>query len=470
MTTNKRASVSAMCEIPLDVIPAPVLNMLKTRLTLAPVQVNSILSMGKAREPIKLYRETPHSIIIPRKFGKGFLRDRLPAVPVDEEYSNGFGVHIDFDEERQSTRPAIKRKQDHLVNAAVKGWVDGELGGNLCAPCGTGKTVVGLKAASRIGTTTLILVHKEFLLHQWIERIGEWCGIPPEDVGIVQQDRCDFRGPEITIAIVQSLVARKYPADFYQHYGLILLDEVHRHGAETWSDAIGQFHSRFRLGLTATPYRKDGMWDVIRCHIGDIIAEISGEMMKPEVYQLVFTDTYKPHQYGICSRGRVKKVFPAKLITLISENIGRNKELLKVIEKAASAGRKVLFLSDRRKHLTTIFNAYTRKYPDASVGYYVGGMKQEQREASARCQIILGTFAMAQEGLDVPDVDVLVMGTPKGDVEQAVGRILRASEDKKTPIVIDPVDNEEYYCDKLTKKRERFFASKGWKVHRRTTR
>jgi len=458
-----------MCEIPKDMLPNALLKSLKSQLTVLPISGGGgLMSFGGDSEPVILYNEKANSILVPRNFGKKYLERNLFCNDFDEFYADGFPTYFDFNETKQAERPELKKKQDYLVKSAVDAFRKGEIGGCLCAPCGTGKTVVGLKVAAEVGSTTLILVHKAFLLNQWTERIQEWLGISPDEIGIVQQDRCEFKGKKVVIALIQSLLARQYPAEFYQYFGLIIADEVHRHAAATWSESIGQFYARLRLGLTATPYRKDGMWNIIDWSFGRIFAEVRGELMKPEVYQLVFKHRYHGSDYGIYFAGAMKKVFPAKLINLIADDVKRNKALLKIIEQAVEKDRKVLFLSDRRKHLALIYNSFVEKYgKNFPIGFYVGGMKDEQREESARKRVILGTYQMAAEGLDIPDLDVLIMGTPKSDVEQAIGRILRADDDKKTPIVIDPVDNEPYYCERILSKRNRFYSSKGWPVTRK---
>ena len=104
--------------------------------------------------------------------------------------------------------------------------------------------------------------------------------------------------------------------------------------------------------------------------------------------------------------------------------------------------RKVLVLSDRRQHLDLLrallcgcssplqpshpgAGTKAKRVPSADVGFYVGGSKGRELEAAAQCRIILATFGMASEGLDVAALNTLVLATPRADIEQSVGRILR---------------------------------------------
>lgn len=113
---------------------------------------------------------------------------------------------------------------------------------------------------------------------------------------------------------------------------------------------------------------------------------------------------------------------------------------------AIEAGRKIIVLSERLKHLFAIESelkrSWTGKGPVPTTGFYIGGQTEDQLEEAAQAQCILATYQFAAEGLDIPALDTVFLATPMGDVEQAVGRILRQHEGKKEPIVVDFRDDK----------------------------
>ncbi len=130
------------------------------------------------------------------------------------------------------------------------------------------------------------------------------------------------------------------------------------------------------------------------------------------------------------------------LITFLIANEPRNKLITEQLILACKAKRKILVLSERLKHLKTLELKLRDMWqpefgPKPSVGYYVGGKTEDELESARECDVIMATFQYAAEGLDIPELDTEFLVTPYGDVEQAVGRILRPSEGKKEPIVVD---------------------------------
>lgn len=426
---------------------------------------------GEAPSTIFLYDDTGDWFSVPRAFGLSAMRNirSLCRLNYVDRTSSGDAVDFTFNEELQKKKPELKREQDRLVSEVVTKLKSGIIGGVLYAPCGTGKTVMACKIASQMGTTTLILAHKEFLVDQWRDQIARWLNIPIDEIGIVQQNRCDYHGKKIVVAMIQSLVERKYEPGLYSWPGLVIADETHRHGAELWHKSAMLFSSKYRLGLTATPNRKDGMWPIVRYNFGEILAQSEGEAMNPTIYAVKHNPGLHVRQYCWVKpvgfgEYRVKKVYLGKLVTLLAEDPARNAMITGIIMKAVREGRKVLLLTDRLSQITILKKMILAKDKTITVGRYVGGMSEQARDLSAQCQVILATFQMAQEGLDIPTVDVGILATPHADVEQAVGRTLRHMDNKKEPVVVDIVDNEPHVCIPFFGKREQLFVKKGWPI------
>lgn len=226
-----------------------------------------------------------------------------------------------------------------------------------------------------------------------------------------------------------------------------LVHNCHRMSAPTWRKAIERFPGAVRIGLSATPRRADRLENIFHWHIGPVIARAKGQDMTPIVYRMkVKTVVPNPKRYWRGS-GEESRLNLARLVNDLVLMEHRNEKIVRQIVRALEKHRRILLLSDRLEHLDAI-EELTRRAMDikgedgaaVSVSRYIGGLKSEERRAAAQADLILGTFQMAKEGLDIPELDVLILATPKGDVEQPVGRVLRSMDGKRQPVVLDIVD------------------------------
>jgi superfamily II DNA or RNA helicase len=304
-------------------------------------------------------------------------------------------------------------------------------------------TVYACSVIAEENAPTLVVVHKEFLRNQWRERLEEY--LPGVKIGVVQGDTCDYEGKHVVLGMVQSLSSRRYDRAFYQHFGLIVSDEVHRIGAYEWSPVPGMFPARHRLGITATPRRKDGAENVFRYHIGQEIFAAKQESL-PFKVRFLYSDFYlvRTTSYN-GTAGR------AVTINYLTQNETRNRLIAHDMAKALAAGRKLLVVSERLEHLKLLDTALretlaTASAPVPSIGYFVGGKSEEQLDKAAACQVIFATTQLVLEGLDIPALDTLFLTTPLADVEQAIGRIRRPCEGKKSPVVVDVRDDRVPMC------------------------
>lgn len=357
----------------------------------------------------KLHNNT---IAVPRYWAK----ERLgPAEVFDGRVD--YASRLVFNGELRSAvqKEAVQRSLDILQN-------DG--GGVLCLPTGTGKTVIALYITCTIKVKTLIVVHKQLLMDQWAGRIKQF--VPHARVGKLQQKNVEVEGCDIVVGMLQSIAMRQYEPEVFEGFGLVILDEVHVVPAPVFSRALFKVCSPCMLGMSATPERKDGMSYVINWFIGPLFMEhqLTG---KDEVSVSVMQfKCYFKHTYG--------RAAMINVITRLCENAERNSLIIKKINDLVADGRKVIVLSDRRAHCMKL-QAYLE---DASCMLYLGGMKEHELKESETKDILLATYSMAKEGLDIPGLDALVLATPRSDVVQACGRILHGKS--KNPIIIDVVD------------------------------
>jgi superfamily II DNA or RNA helicase len=411
--------------------------------------------------PLLLYREEEDQIGVAREY---FLRKAKQQHEIELDLTDG-----DKSDWPGDLRFAYSlRSEQQSALAAVLGALrSGQLGGILKAPCGFGKTIVACALIAALRVPTLIVVHKEFLVNQWRERIlgDEAKGVPPclpgAQVGIAQQDICDFRGKHIVIGMVHSLAKGKYSAEFRSKFGLVLVDELHRLGARSWCPVPTFFKARHRVGLTATPKRQDGADNVFYYHVGPILHVVKEHKLKPTIkrvyskFRLVQTPNFNPN------------LAPESLVLrFLCANESRNSKIVCLMADAVQAGRKLLVLSKRLNHLHQLETMFRREWEArgcaaTSIGYYVGGRTEEQLDEAAQAQILLATTQYAAEALDIPQLDTLFLTVPMGNVTQATGRILREYEGKKPPIVVDIRDDSVRLYRKFGEMRDRYYASIG---------
>ena len=339
--------------------------------------------------------------------------------------------------------------------------------GIICLPCGYGKTFTGIAAATAdpeiVNTCFIIVVHKEFLADQWSEELKAL--VPGIRIGRIQGERCDI-GPEIDVAIamIQTICSRNYPIGTFDRFGFTIFDEVHHLGAEHFSMALQRINCRRMLGLTATPKRADGLSKVFEWHLGPIVYQIARRPKDDTVIVEVLRYECADPDYAETQTNYRGETIRARMINNIAEYAPRTATILDwVIPLMSEPSRKLLVLSDRREHLIA-FETGFKTAGITSVGYYVGGMKQKDLDISATQRVILGTFAMASEGMNIPTLNMVLLATPKSNIEQSVGRILRQKKEERTvqPMILDIVDFGFVECIGQWNKRRKFYVECGY--------
>jgi len=165
-----------------------------------------------------------------------------------------------------------------LQDAAVKRLLAHDQG-VLVAPPGTGKTVMGCAIAGARGLPTLVLVHRKPLLDQWQAQITEHLGLPPKEIGQIGGGR-DRRTGVVDLAMLQSLKGLPDPEAFFSRYGLIIVDECHHIPAVSFDACVKRAPVRYIVGLTATPYRRDGLQDIITMQCGPVRHTITARQVE----------------------------------------------------------------------------------------------------------------------------------------------------------------------------------------------
>lgn len=397
-----------------------------------------------------VFRESKSKLYIPKHLGL-----TLYGEPTEDKTDEGEPMACSFSGELRDTQ---REPVEAFLGAARD---PRRRGGIINMACAAGKTVMAVYIACALGRKTLVVVHKEFLLNQWIERISQF--VPGARVGRVQGPVFDVEGKDIVIGMLQTLAIKRFDADAFDGFGTVVVDECHHASAEVFSRALHLVNFRYSLGLSATVQRKDGLSNVFQWFLGSICYKTRRSRESVEVHAREF-ESSDPKYREECF------VFGTRLnmARMISNVCGCEERVLFVARLIAETladrpGSKVLVLSERRAHLLALERAVSAS--GETTGFYVGGLKQEELKASEQKTVIFGTFAMAAEGMDIPALDTLVLASPKSDIEQPVGRILRvrASDRDRVPRVIDVVDGFSVFKAQAAKRRK-YYAKCGYSL------
>lgn len=419
---------------------------IRSELTVRPY-VHPDYTFGKEPESYRIYLENTNKLYIPKYYGLNKL-----GKPDRNDLVSGDDIKLEF-------KGKLKDTQKDPVNAALKTFK--EIGGGILQlPCGHGKTAIALYLISILSKKTLIIVHQEFLLNQWVERIEQF--LPDAKIGKIQQNKVEIEGKDICIGMLQSLSMKEYPADTFKSFGFMIVDECHHIASKEFSNALKKINTSYQLGLSATPERNDGLSKVFKWYLGDIFYSRKPESNNQNVFveRLIIesdNDVYQENKLNFMGKPDMQG--------MVSNIVGyrdRNLIICDHIKKLIEEKRKILVLSKRREHLNEM-NKILYDLGIKSVGFYVGRMKQKDLDESARQTVILGTYHMAQEGLDIPDIDTLVFASPASNIEQAVGRPDRKNHGEKGMKIVDVVDNFSMFISQ-SKKRLKLYKSRKWNI------
>jgi len=361
---------------------------------------------GKGKKTLYLYKNKGDRIGVPRYFL------RLNSYPPVE----GTWKRYNF-----TSKIRLREHQKVIVNTYLHKLKQYPYGGIIQMPTGTGKTIVGLELIARLKYPTLIVVHRELIFEQWCRAIKKFLGMK---AGIIKGSEETIR--PVTVAMLQTLM-RKKKVPYSQFFGHVIYDEVHVMGAEKFNQTIPLFNPKIRTGLSATPERKDGLEYIFQWHIGDIIAKWMKPAMTPKVLKVEFKN------FAISSKGCFvgKKFIRSRYLKRLNIE-RRNKLVAKLVKKAYQTGYKILILSDSLE----LLREYDRWIDIPDKAWLTGNKKTY----SGKERVILATYGAGGTGFDAPDVDCIILATPRADVKQAIGRALRPLNGKRQPWIIDIVE------------------------------
>ncbi len=449
---NKGYSIYKVC------LTNEIISYIKKELTVKPFTQNSIVESV----PFPVYQESDKKIYVPRFWGL-----KIFGQPNQVKITQGKSINIEF--KGQLRKEPVN--QEEIVDAylnSLKTQESNYSSGGSCLielKCGGGKTILALNILSKLKKKTIIFVQKTFLKNQWIERIEEF--LPDAKVGTIQGQIIDIEDKDIVIAMVQSISMKSYPDSLFDEFGFTVIDETHHMASNVFCNCLKKCNTLYSLGLSGTMNRKDGLTFVFKMYLGEICfktKEDNGEnnvLVKAIDYHVLDDDEYNEVEHDF--RGNVKYT---TLVSKVAKYEYRADFILNVMinEIKINPKQQIILLSQTKNLLNYLYKLITSKNV-TSVGYYIGGMKEKDLKESESKQIILATFAMAAEALDIKSLTTLVLATPKSDIVQAVGRIMRAEHSQ--PLIIDIIDQHDTLLNQFNKRRS-FYNEKNYKIIRTT--
>jgi superfamily II DNA or RNA helicase len=490
--------------------------------------------MNDSQKTFPAYRESANKFYVPHYYGSEKF-----GPPKQYKIAEGTDIDLDFcGRLRDYQEPVVGKFIDHCTNSVCGG-------GLLELPCAWGKTSGSLYILSKLKKKAIVIVHKEFLMNQWVERIQQF--LPKARIGKIQGPIVDVEDKDIVLCMLQSLISKEYEPSLFEQFGLTIIDEVHHISSQSFSNSLFKVVTKYMLGLSATMERKDGTTSVFKMFLGNVIykAENKSDLLV-EVRQVTykvnddeFNETIldyrgKPQNSSmiskLCEYNRRTEFIIKTLCDFIrveevdSETMCQHKlEMDKAVPNCLICGnnnnylvrntccdsvkycmpcmenieaksikrerpkcpccKKVLkyeqnyienkYVNPLEKthtivmaHNLNILHYIYKKFVCknlASVGYYIGGMSEADLKRSEKKQIIISSYVMCSEGLDIPTLNAEFLITPKTDIVQIVGRILRAKHKFSHPIIYDFVDSHDVF-QRQWLKRKAYYKKQNYKI------
>jgi superfamily II DNA or RNA helicase len=357
-------------------------------------------------------------------------------------------------------------------NDAVKKMLKSDTGILMAAP-GAGKTVMACALIAERKVSTLVLVHRQILLEQWKERISTFLGIPPKEIGTLSGSKKKMTG-RIDLAMLQSLTKISDLTEIMGSYSQIIIDECHHIPASSFEDILKQIPARYVLGLTATPYRKDGLEKILFEQCGPIRHEFKNQ----ESVELIKSVTI--HETGFKLPAEIKEQVPYHMLMhYLTSNVERNKLIAKHAIEALTNNRFPMLISDRKEHLDvlSLIISETANISGLEMIRLDGDLTAKKRRLALEKLLelrnknikvlLISSASLVGEGFDLPDLDTMILAMPlsfEGRMIQYAGRIHRRVEGKLEARIIDYVDFSSPVLVKMYRNRLKAYQQMNYSI------
>jgi len=340
--------------------------------------------------------------------------------------------------------------------------------GILVAPPGVGKTVLAIHMIAKRKTNVLVLVHRKPLMEQWRLQIATFLGIDVKQIGQIGSGKDKSFGV-IDIAMIQSMERKGIVDDRIADYGFIIVDECHHIGAVSFERVMMQAKSKYVMGLTATPYRRDGHQPIIHMQCGPVVAKIKQKDANQHISELSVIARSTNFSHDWSEDSKIHELWP-RLI----ENSDRNQVIIKDILNAINEGRFPIILTERKNHLEYLKDSLSPHIKHLAILH--GGLKTQKRkeiledfknDSNGHSKALLATGSYIGEGFDDPRLDTLFLTMPisfKGRIIQYAGRLHREHHGKNDVQIYDYVDNLVPVLANMYQKRLKTYKTMGYSI------
>ncbi|MDP3041265.1 MAG: DEAD/DEAH box helicase family protein [Candidatus Omnitrophota bacterium] len=445
-----------------DILPSVLLNQLKR---LAAFQNPEFYR----RQSLRLLTSLTPRVICCSEIMDGYLS--LPRGCLDDICCvlNEYGIKAEIKDKRVlgiTKRFRFHGKLAKEQKSAVKKILFSE-NGVLSAPPGTVKTVLAIYAIAKRKTSTLILVHRKPLLEQWRKQLSVFLGIDENKIGQISGGKDKATGI-LDVAMIQSLSEKSRVDGRVADYGFVIIDECHHVSVVSFERVMTEVKAKFILGLTATPYRRDGQQPIIHMQCGPIVHQI-----KNQEVNRVFSDCFVMPRITAfdCEwneRSNIYELWP-KLVA----DVKRNEMIVSDVKKMVAEGRFPLILTERKAHLAILEEMLSPHIENLGVLYGGIGIKERRKifdklnSLGDAPKALLATGAYIGEGFDDPRLDTLFIAMPiafKGKVIQYAGRLHRKYHTKTNIRIYDYVDEKVSVAVAMFKKRLKAYKTMGYEI------
>jgi superfamily II DNA or RNA helicase len=420
------------------------LNELKNLAVFDNPQIKILLSLRKplfnTPKQIKNYEEDESYLKLPR----GVLGFVLKILKQN-------GVKYTLDDKRVEIKeefPKIKFELREEQNLAISKVIKKDF--SICvAPPGFGKTLIGAKMIEQRGVNTLIIVNKNMLLDQWIQRFVDYFGMNKKDIGFLGKSKNKLTG-KLDIATMQSL---KNQPELIKKYSFVIVDECHHIPAVTFEQIIKLFCGKYVLGLSATPNRKDGLEPILFQQLGQTSYEYKKKRTITHRVKVVNTD-FKSQADNY-----------AQLINEITIDKYRNELIINEVKQYIN--RKILILTDRIEHINILEELLIKNNLNY-VSIHGSLSKKEQQENLEQIEnsnLILATTSYFGEGIDFPHLNTIIFVTPISYYGRLVQYLGRVGRDGQECLAIDLLDSKNAMLNSTFKKRLEGYKQMHYKIY-----
>ncbi|MDY0131046.1 MAG: DEAD/DEAH box helicase [Desulforegulaceae bacterium] len=398
---------------------------------------------GKTSKTLKFYFfDNKKNLVIPRGLSREFIKFCLNnqiEYKISDKRKEAESIDFSFSGELKSFQ---KRAVYDIFSTDF---------GVLNAPTGSGKTVMALYLIYLRKQPSLVIVHTKDLARQWINQASHFLNIDKKEIGLIGAGK-KKEGKKLTIGLVQSLT--KYQGNLKDKIGHLIVDECHRTPSRTFTDVVSSFPSKYLLGLSATPYRRDNLSKLIFWYLGNLKHKIEKQNLEIKGYITEAEIILRPTEF-IPFHNPVTEY--SKMMTELTSDDERNRLIASDIAKAfTKSGGHLIVLSDRKKHCQNLSQILKFRHKIDSI-VFTGDLSEKERIllleklTSQENSIIIATGQLIGEGFDLKSLSTLFLTTPvnfSGRLTQYLGRVLRTAPGKTKAVVYDYVDKNVHVLKK----------------------